>query len=578
MADYDIGKAFEEIEDNLIDSMVRNLRRHKVEETKLGFEWSQWQVAQLQSLEDYRKRNQAKFPKQFDHINQQIRQVMKSSYNDGATKQERKILQAIKRGFKLNGTNAPNISKTTEITAEFFKTNDNKLNALIQATTHDMAKAETAVLRMVNDQYRKTIFNAQVYANTGAGTYEQAVDMATKDFLSAGINCIEYRNGRRVNVRSYAEMALRTASKRAYLQGEGDKRKEWGVHTVILNKRSNPCPLCAPFVGKVFIDDVWSGGTADEAKEKGYPLLSDAIAQGLYHPNCRDSHTTYFEDISTLSEDSKYTADELDEMAENYNNQQKVNYAENEAKRMTRMSKYSLDKDNQRLYGERAKQWEDKADSLSVHKISDVDKAGESAEEIAKTPKTVAKTIEKPVESGIISYEYSKNIKKTVIDAFDAEYTAMTEKFGKITTISRIEPLLNGTDYGEYYDHSGILSIRFANKKDCLSLLAQKAVEMKKAGKWSSAHPMHVLRHEIGHAIQAEHAKTDPLWGDKLKKIQCIVKSLPESQGENITGQYSVSKYAMRNLDEFISECIAESMTRKARKTAKNIVNIILGG
>ena len=36
------------------------------------------------------------------------------------------------------------------------------------------------MLRMVNDQYRRIIYNAQVYANTGAVTYEKAVDMATK--------------------------------------------------------------------------------------------------------------------------------------------------------------------------------------------------------------------------------------------------------------------------------------------------------------------------------------------------------------------------------------------------------------
>ena len=45
-------------------------------------------------------------------------------------------------------------------------------------------------------------------------------------------------------------MALRTASKRAYLTGEGKKRKEWGIATVIMNKRGNPCPLCLPFIDK----------------------------------------------------------------------------------------------------------------------------------------------------------------------------------------------------------------------------------------------------------------------------------------------------------------------------------------
>ena len=127
-----------------------------------------------------------------------------------------------------------------------------------------MEKAEVAVLRMADDQYRRVIYNAQVYANTGAGTYEKAVDMATKDFLSAGLNCIEYKNGARHTLADYADMAIRTASKRAYLQGEGEKRQEWGIHTVIVNKRGNPCPKCLPFCGKVLIDDgaVAAGKTA----------------------------------------------------------------------------------------------------------------------------------------------------------------------------------------------------------------------------------------------------------------------------------------------------------------------------
>ena len=42
---------------------------------------------------------------------------------------------------------------------------------------------------------------------------------------------------------------------------------------------ANACPKCLPFVGKVLIDDVWSGG---DASDGNYPLMSSAIAAGLY--------------------------------------------------------------------------------------------------------------------------------------------------------------------------------------------------------------------------------------------------------------------------------------------------------
>ena len=207
---------------------------------------------------------------------------------------------------------------------------------------------------MSEDKYRQIIFNAQVYANTGAGTYEKAVDMATRDFLKAGINCIEYANSARHTVKDYARMAIQTASKRAYLTGEGEMRQSWGISTVIMNKRANACPKCLPFVGKILIDDVWSGGKASDGP---YPLMSSAIAAGLYHPNCKDVHTTYFPELDE-EPDSKFTKEELEQVKEDYKQDQKRQYAGRMVEQFNRLSKYSLDPDNKKMYGVRKEQWE----------------------------------------------------------------------------------------------------------------------------------------------------------------------------------------------------------------------------
>lgn len=345
--DYDLEDAFAAIEDELIESMMRNMKRHRLEEIGEDKQWEMWQALQLKSLEEYKKKNQEKFTSWFSDINDQIDKVIKQSNEMGQMDQEITILQAIKNGFK----GAKNSSSTMQ--AEFFRLNERKLNALIKATTDDMKKAEMAILRMANDQYRKAIFNAQVYANTGAGTYEKAVDMATKDMLSSGLNCVEYANGARHTLKDYADMAIRTASKRAYLQGEGVMRQTWGISTVIVNKRGNPCPKCLPFCGKILIDDVWSGGSRQDGP---YPLMSDAISDGLYHPRCKDSHTTYFEGISTPPDDV-YTQEELEQIIETNKREQKQQYAKRQVEKYERMSKHSLDKDNQRKYGAKARSW-----------------------------------------------------------------------------------------------------------------------------------------------------------------------------------------------------------------------------
>ena len=343
---YDVSKAFERIENDLLDSMIRNLGRHKAEETAEGFEWEQWQVAQLKELERFKRANAKKYGREFANINSKISTAIQEAYRQGMDDEEMSILEAIKNGFEFN-------SGKDNLGTSFFAINERKLNALLNSVEHDMKTAEHAVLRYTDDQYRRTIFDAQVAANTGAKTYEQSVDMATKDFLSRGITCIQYSNGAMVNIVSYTDMAIRTATKRAYLMGEGVKRQEWGIHTVILNKRSNACPLCMPFEGKVLIDDVWSGGSADDGP---YPLLSSAMAAGLYHPNCKDKHTTYFPGISSEPE-KIFTNQELDDIKERQLLDNKVQYAKRQEKRFSRLSQFSLDEDNVQKYTLRAEEW-----------------------------------------------------------------------------------------------------------------------------------------------------------------------------------------------------------------------------
>lgn len=344
--DYDITAAFSVIEDELIASMIRNMDRHRAEEEKEGILWSQWQAEQLQALEEYKIRNQKKYLKQFQLLNKRVEELIRAANAEGNMDQEVQILEAIRNGFQ-------GYHRASEaMQAEFFKLNERKLEALVKAVTSDMEKAETAILRMANDKYRKAIFNAQVYANTGAGTYKKAVDMATKDMLAAGLNCVEYKNGTRHTLPDYVDMAIRTASKRAYLQGEGTKRREWGIATVIMNKRGNPCPKCLPWVGKVLIDDVWSGGKQEDGK---YPLMSYAISKGLYHPRCKDAHTTYFPGISTA--DDTWTKEELEAVGLQSQEEAKQQYAERQAEKYERFAKYSLDEENREEYGKKAARW-----------------------------------------------------------------------------------------------------------------------------------------------------------------------------------------------------------------------------
>lgn len=442
MSDYNIREAFEKIEDELIDSMMRNFSRHRAEETKEGYNWTQWQAEQLKSLEEYRKHNAKKFGKRFKTINSKVEEMIRTAKADGNASQEAEILEAVKDGFK-----APK-KPSEHSTAEFFKVNDRKLDALIKSTTDDLKRAETAVLRMSNDKYRKAIFNAQVAMNTGAVTYEKAVDIACKDMLNAGLNCVEYKNGARHTLSDYADMAVKTANKRAYLRGEGEKRAEWGVSLVVVNSRQGGCPDCAKYIGKVFIDDVYSNGKKSDGN---YPLLSTAIKNGLFHPRCKDSTSTYYPELDDL--DAPLSEDEIKELDRQRGIEEKQQYAQRQAERFDRRAEYSLDEDNKRIAQTRADEWHDRANTLEEKAKQFSLNTNEQKYYRPVFEEDISKTFERKIEGETITIDAHKantlcdnvyisdkvKLKRKELHNFDMQVRKAFDMLGEVETSGKPE-------------------------------------------------------------------------------------------------------------------------------------------
>lgn len=443
MSDYNIREAFEKIEDELINSMMRNFSRHRAEETKEGYNWTQWQAEQLKSLEEYRKHNAKKFGKRFKTINGKVEEMIRTAKADGNASQEAEILEAVKDGFK-----APK-KPSAHSTAEFFKVNDrSKLDALIKSTTDDLKRAETAVLRMSNDKYRKAIFNAQVAMNTGAVTYEKAVDMACKDMLNAGLNCVEYKNGARHTLSDYADMAVKTANKRAYLRGEGEKRAEWGVSLVVVNSRQGGCPDCAKYIGKVFIDDVYSNGKKSDGN---YPLLSTAIKNGLFHPRCKDSTSTYYPELDDL--DAPLSEDEIKELDRQRGIEEKQQYAQRQAERFDRRAEYSLDEDNKRIAQTRADEWHDRANTLEEKTKQFSLNTNEQKYYRPVFEEDISKTFERKIEGETITIDTHKantlcdnvyisdkvKLKRKELHNFDMQVRKAFDMLGEVKTSGKPE-------------------------------------------------------------------------------------------------------------------------------------------
>lgn len=347
MNDYNIKELYEEMELHLISSMKRNLSRHLKEEEKVGFEFTQWQAEKLKELKRYQKENQKIIGDYTKGLDKNISKHLHKELKQGS-------IDAINQ---YNSTHDKKISKT--LNKSFFQTNDRKVNALIKTVNNDLKSANTSALRMINDEYRQVIHKSAFFATNGVMTEKQAIDMATKDFLSRGINCIEYANGRRVNIASYSEMAVRTASLRAHLMGEGDFRKSIGRTLVKVTTHGGACKLCTEWQGKVLIDDVYSGGKSDGK----HTLLSEAMKKGFLHPSCRHGLTTYYPELEGI----KYDEEETD-IAEEL--QEKINYYTRNEKKYKRLELGSLDETNVKNYKQKKLIYEKIKDDYIMAKIS----------------------------------------------------------------------------------------------------------------------------------------------------------------------------------------------------------------
>jgi hypothetical protein len=451
------------------------------------------------------------------------------------------------------------------------------------------------------DFYQRTLDNGLMQIASGAVDYNTVLKKAVKAMTDSGLRTVDYASGWSNRVDVAARRALMTGFNQVVAKVNEDNAEQLGTEYFEVSYHRGARPTHQVWQGRVY------------SKKKLETVCGLGTVTGLCGANCYHSYSPFIKGIDTPT----YSEEELDRMNEEENTPKEYNgkeYTAYEAQQRQRQLETAMRADRQKIelliqggadydtitgakvrYFQRQdeyvkfskamnlpQQWErvtvDGKNALgsklpkkaeSVNKIS-----GEAVRRISdsSTPKNNAEIIRKDVakteNSGIIKFE--KGVTEKVQNAFNTEFEAMQEKFGEITTISSVGVLnsKNSTDYGAFYDNSGELLLRFANKKNALSEHEQKAQKMKKSGEWSSAHPLHTFRHEIGHAIQLEHKLNDPLWNDKLEKIIDIMEEVnPED----------VSLYGFTTLDEFISECIAESMTKKARAPSKRVARIIRG-
>lgn len=161
--------------------------------------------------------------------------------------------------------------------------------------------AHTAVLRTSVDAYRAAVAQAVAPRLEDGRTHLDAAQDALDRLADRGITGFTDRSGRRWELASYVEMAVRTATARAEVDSHMDVLAANGGDLVWVSDAPQECRLCRPWEGAILsITGVSTGSIEVENQITGDPMtvrvkapLAVARAAGLLHPNCRHAINLY---------------------------------------------------------------------------------------------------------------------------------------------------------------------------------------------------------------------------------------------------------------------------------------------
>ena len=165
-------------------------------------------------------------------------------------------------------------------------------------------------------------------------TPAEAQAQAWRELTSRGVTGFTDVKGREWNLATYVEMATRTATQRAYNASHRERLTLAGITYFTISTTGRPCPLCAPWEGKV-LADVGAGHVTEPDASNGEPVtfhvaatIEDATAAGLFHPNCKHTLTAYLPGVTVLKPNAWTAANEQD-----YRNTQKLRALEREVRK-----------------------------------------------------------------------------------------------------------------------------------------------------------------------------------------------------------------------------------------------------
>ncbi len=171
--------------------------------------------------------------------------------------------------------------------------NKSQIRIIAENTDYDFHRAIHLVGRRISDGIREAALEATGEKLTTGQTVRQMQKNLEQMLRSQNLTAIEYSNGSRMPLRSYAEMVSRSTTAETQNTAKLTQGQDWGYDLVQMTTHSPTCAVCAMYQGRIYaLTREAANGKyrLRSGKSLRFPYLYDtAFADGYctIHPNCR---------------------------------------------------------------------------------------------------------------------------------------------------------------------------------------------------------------------------------------------------------------------------------------------------
>lgn len=344
-----IGVIYQDAEAALLDLLQRALAQ--------GIESPQWAELKLRSIGNLRAA---------------VEEVTRGLQHDADGAIGRAIHEAYRRGGQAAVAELGALPEGLRHAASKALPGARAADRLAAETVASTRPLYQRILRAVPDAYRAIVQRASGSVLLGGLTRRQAAQRALDQFAGRGITGFTDSAGRNWDMASYAEMAVRSATGRAAVQGHIDRLEAIGEQLVIVSDAPLECPLCAPWEGEVLAINGQSGPHTlrlQHAVNNGQPVavhvagsLPEARAAGLFHCNCRHSLSLYLPGVTSRPASPPHPG------GATYEDTQQQRYLERQVRQWKRRAAVAMNEDGRRTATARVRIYQGRIRQLTAEK------------------------------------------------------------------------------------------------------------------------------------------------------------------------------------------------------------------